>query len=1163
VAGESLFEAFIALRVHSEQVAKDVNRGIRDGAKTGVRQAGETAGTSFGSGFKARAGPAFNTAITGLAKTGVATLGVIGVASLKMAGDFQTGLTTLVTGAGESERNLGLISSGVKQIAVDTGTSTAQLIKGLYLIESAGYHGAAGLDVLRAASEGAKVGAADLGDVANAVTTVMTDYALKGPGAADRATNALITTTARGKTHLQDLATSMARILPVAASLGLNMGQVGGAMATMTGEGTSARLAAMGLNATLLALTAPTSGAAKTMKTLGTSSKEVSDALSKHGLAAALDLVTQAARRAGPQGSPAYVAAMKSMLGGTNGLRVALQLTGTHMATLRANTAAVSKSFAQGKTSVTGWALVQEDFNQKLDVLRARAEVAGITLGQKLLPIVSSLLKLFAGNAVTVLIFVGSILGLAVAVKGILGLMKAWEVAQLLWAAVSSSSLVETMALWILYTGVVESAGVATIIATGGIILVVAGLVAGAYLLYKNWGTVWAFVKRVVVDTWTWIKTHWPLLTEILLGPIGFAVVAIIGHWGEIIAGGRAVLAALRPVFSVIGTIARITWLVISTTAKIAFDIVYGVVLACWAIIHPVLNAFATVATWLFRTIIAPQARAAWAVVTAAARGAWVIIQPLLRLFGTVFAFVFNAAGKLAGVVWTAIKEVIRRNLAIGATLVRGLWTVISGVFGFILNGAAKAFSWVPGLGPKLRTAANQFNTFRNQVNGALDGMKNKTLHVNVGFGGIAPGHKVIGQAAEGGEIRGPGGPTSDTAGLYALSNREWVIRANSATQYGTQAMQAVNEGRAVIHYATGGPVGMAAGGGVDVRATLPTAGQINHVVTTAITQMARDWAATFGSGGAIAAYARSFLGRIPYVWGGTAVPGGADCSGFVQAVYRHFGISAPRTSEAQGGWVRRSPPVPGGLAFYNSPAGGPPPGHVAIVNDAGHVISQGGGMGPKLESLHVLPLMWTGIPPGGFPGGAGGRGGNGAPGSVRSWLLQAMNDTGAPLSWLPDLTWMVGKESSGNPRAHNPSGASGLLQTKPGTYREFATVGGGIWDPVSNAVAAIRYIMSRYGSPFRIPGIGTGSYHGYGLGGRIPEDVLGVGASGSRYMFHGGEQVTPAGKPADVATGLEGHLEALIGAVQGLAAGLGMAGTAGQGAARRAAYQSYYSVGG
>lgn len=49
-----------------------------------------------------------------------------------------------------------------------------------------------------------------------------------------------------------------------------------------------------------------------------------------------------------------------------------------------------------------------------------------------------------------------------------------------------------------------------------------------------------------------------------------------------------------------------------------------------------------------------------------------------------------------------------------------------------------------------------------------------------------------------------------------------------------------------------------------------------------------------------IADYALQFVGN-PYVYGGTSLTNGADCSGFVMSVYKHFGISLPRTSGEQG----------------------------------------------------------------------------------------------------------------------------------------------------------------------------------------------------------------------------------------------------------------------
>ncbi len=68
-----------------------------------------------------------------------------------------------------------------------------------------------------------------------------------------------------------------------------------------------------------------------------------------------------------------------------------------------------------------------------------------------------------------------------------------------------------------------------------------------------------------------------------------------------------------------------------------------------------------------------------------------------------------------------------------------------------------------------------------------------------------------------------------------------------------------------------------------------------------------------------IVEYAQRFLGN-PYVWGGTSLTNGADCSGFTQSVFRDNGISIPRTSRTQALGGRRisiDEMQPGDLIFY------------------------------------------------------------------------------------------------------------------------------------------------------------------------------------------------------------------------------------------------------
>lgn len=325
-----------------------------------------------------------------IAGTAAIAVAGFGVASVKAAGDFQQGMTTLVTGAGESQKNLKLVSDGILNLSVATGTSTKQLTDGMYMIESAGYHGADGLNVLKIASEGAKVGNADLGVTANALTTILTDYHMSSSQAAG-AMNALTTTVASGKTHLQDLAGAMGSVLPLASSLGVSLPQVTGAIATMTNAGMSAQRASMNLANAIRSLAAPNATAQKAMKEVGLTAQELKNTLSTQGLTGAIQLIEEHVGKKFPAGSVEGVQAFKALMGGATGYNVALMLGGKNMEGFKGNVDAISKSLNAGGQSVQGWSLVQQDFNFKMEQAQQAVNVLMIKVGTLLLPVVTQL----------------------------------------------------------------------------------------------------------------------------------------------------------------------------------------------------------------------------------------------------------------------------------------------------------------------------------------------------------------------------------------------------------------------------------------------------------------------------------------------------------------------------------------------------------------------------------------------------------------------------------------------------------------------------------------------------------------------------------------------------------------------------------------------------
>lgn len=88
-----------------------------------------------------------------------------------------------------------------------------------------------------------------------------------------------------------------------------------------------------------------------------------------------------------------------------------------------------------------------------------------------------------------------------------------------------------------------------------------------------------------------------------------------------------------------------------------------------------------------------------------------------------------------------------------------------------------------------------------------------------------------------------------------------------------------------------------------------------------------------------IAEYAKQFVGNR-YKWGGTSLTKGADCSGFVLAVYKKFGIKVSHSSKAQakeGKKIKASELQPGDLVFYANSSGSI--NHVSMYIGGGKVI--------------------------------------------------------------------------------------------------------------------------------------------------------------------------------------------------------------------------------
>ncbi len=154
----------------------------------------------------------------------------------------------------------------------------------------------------------------------------------------------------------------------------------------------------------------------------------------------------------------------------------------------------------------------------------------------------------------------------------------------------------------------------------------------------------------------------------------------------------------------------------------------------------------------------------------------------------------------------------------------------------------------------------------------------------------------------------------------------EKQAEADAATQQADEALVYETYNEAVEAYQEY----LDAANGETVTVTETVQETVSQDGTAEETTVQTSTSGSYSSGADIASFATQFVGN-PYVYGGTSLTNGADCSGFTQSVFANFGISIPRTAAAQsesGTAVSLDEIQPGDLLFYSDGSG---IGHVTM----------------------------------------------------------------------------------------------------------------------------------------------------------------------------------------------------------------------------------------
>lgn len=194
-------------------------------------------------------------------------------------------------------------------------------------------------------------------------------------------------------------------------------------------------------------------------------------------------------------------------------------------------------------------------------------------------------------------------------------------------------------------------------------------------------------------------------------------------------------------------------------------------------------------------------------------------------------------------------------------------------------------------------------------------------------------------------KITGPVGEWTavESGDVTGYVKTEYILTGAEAQTYAenlvTEAQQEGKEEAEAFTYAVSGK-------SEEAQMTQEVQGNVQQTETTEVS------AQPASNGQAIVDYACQFIGN-PYVWGGTSLTDGADCSGFVQSVFAHFGISLPRTTYDQinaGVEVSYDQAMPGDLICYD--------GHIGIYIGNGQIVNA---QNPE-QGIGISPATYTTI---------------------------------------------------------------------------------------------------------------------------------------------------------------------------------------------------------
>jgi len=319
--------------------------------------------------------------------TMIMPLARLGTAAIQASRNFEMSMKKIQGLVGLSAKEVQSFERDILKMAGNVARSPLELADAMYFISSAGIRGAEAVDVLK---ESAKAAAAGLGEtkvIADALTSVINAYG-EGNYSAARAADVLTAAVKEGKVEADQLAPSLGKVLPIAATFGATFEDVSAGMASLTRTGTTAGTAAIYLRQVMSQLLKPAKAAKDELYAAGTSAEEVRKNVQEHGL---LDALSMLNAKLGGTDATVAVSGLTKVFGNVRALQAVLSLLGPNLEENRRIFEQVGMSAGD---AAEAFRVYTETADYKFKQAISSSQTALIGLGNSLMPFATGLMQM-------------------------------------------------------------------------------------------------------------------------------------------------------------------------------------------------------------------------------------------------------------------------------------------------------------------------------------------------------------------------------------------------------------------------------------------------------------------------------------------------------------------------------------------------------------------------------------------------------------------------------------------------------------------------------------------------------------------------------------------------------------------------------------------------